>query len=70
MSLFIERNTAVYFDLFRIKYILREELRNIKDKSTTHIMFRIQSDGSIMSGWILLYRFYRTYDCKKNLVIL
>ena len=39
--LFIDRNTAVYFDSFGIEYIPQEVLNKIKDKSITHT-FRIQ----------------------------
>ena len=51
VSLFIDRNTAVYFDSFGIKYVLQEVLNKIKDKSITHIIFGIQSDESIMCGF-------------------
>ena len=40
VSLFIDRNTAVYFDSFGIE--------KIKDKSITHNIFRIQDNESIM----------------------
>ena len=46
--LFINKNTAVYFDSFGIEYILQELLNKIKDKSIAHNMFRIQDNGSIM----------------------
>ena len=36
-SLFIDKNTAVYFDTFRIEYIPAEMINKIKDKSITHI---------------------------------
>ena len=48
VSLFIDRNTAVYFDSFEIEYIPQEVLNNIKDKSITHTILRIQYDDSIM----------------------
>ena len=35
VSLFINRNTAVYFDSFEIEYILQEVLNKIRDKSAT-----------------------------------
>ena len=57
--LFIDRNTAAYFDSFRIEYIPQEELNKIKDKSITHSRFRIQPDYSINCG---LCCFYRIYD--------
>ena len=48
VSLFIDRNTAVYFDSFGIEYIPQEVLKKIKDKSITHNIFRIQDNESIM----------------------
>ena len=51
-SLFIDKKLAVYFDSFRNKYIPQEEvLNNIKDKSITHNIFRIQDNKSIMCGF-------------------
>ena len=50
VSLFIDRNTAVYFDSFGSEYILKNVLNKIKNKSITHNIFRIQSDGFIMCG--------------------
>ena len=35
VSLFTDRNTAVYFDFFGIKYIPIKVLRKIKNKSIT-----------------------------------
>ena len=35
VSLFIDKNTAVYFDSFRIEHIFQEVLNKIKDKSFT-----------------------------------
>ena len=51
VSLFIDRNTAVYFDSFGIEYIPQEVLNKIKDKSITHNIFRIQDNKSIMCGF-------------------
>ena len=48
VSLFIDRNTALYFDSFGIKYIPQEVLNKIKDKSIIHNIFRIQDNESIM----------------------
>ena len=48
VSLFIDKNLAVYFDSFRIEYIHQEVLNKIKDKSITHNTFRIQDNESIM----------------------
>ena len=51
VSLFINKNTAVYFDSFEIEYIPQEVLNKIKDKSITHNIFRIQDNESIMCGF-------------------
>ena len=51
VSLFIDRNTAVYFDSFGTEYIPQEVLNKIEDKSITHNIFRIQDDDSIMCGF-------------------
>ena len=48
VSLFIDRNTAVYFDSFGIEYIPQEVLNKIRDKSFTHNIFRIQDNESTM----------------------
>ena len=48
VSLFINKNTAVYFDSFRVIYIPQEVLNKINDKSITCNIFRIQDDDSIM----------------------
>ena len=42
---------AVYFDSFRTEYILQDVLNKIKDKSTSHKKFRMQSDDSIKCGF-------------------
>ena len=39
--LFIDRNTAVYFDSFGTEYIPQEVLSKIRNKSITHNIFRI-----------------------------
>ena len=49
--LFIDGNTAVYFDSFGIEYIPQEVLSKIQDKCITHSIFRIQDDGYIMCGF-------------------
>ena len=46
--LYIDRNTAVYFDSFGIEFIPQEVLNKIRDKSITHNMFIIQDNGSTM----------------------
>ena len=49
VSLFIDRNTAVYFDhSFRIEYNSEEVLNKTKDKLITHNIFRMQDNESIM----------------------
>ena len=48
VSLFINTNTAAYFDSFGIEYIPQDRLNKIKDKSISHSIFRIQSVGPIM----------------------
>ena len=55
VSLFTDRNAAVYFDSFVIEYIPLEVLNKIKDKSITHNLFRIQDKESIMCVFILRY---------------
>ena len=51
VSSFIDKNTAVYFDSFRIKEIPQEKLNKIRDKSITHNIFRIEDNDSIMCGF-------------------
>ena len=46
--LFIERNTAAYFDSFGIKYISQKMLNKNIDQSITRNIFIIQSDDSFM----------------------
>ena len=48
VSLFINTNTAAYFDSFGIEYIPQDGLNKIKDKSISHNIFRIQSVGPMM----------------------
>ena len=48
VSLFVDRNTAVYFDSFGIEYIPQEVLNKIRDRSITHNIFRIQDDDPTM----------------------
>ena len=48
VSLFINKNITVYFDSFGIEYTPQEVLNEIRDKSITHNMVRIQDDKSIM----------------------
>ena len=51
VTLFIDRNTSVYFDYFGIEYIPQEVLSKIKDKWITNNIFRIQADDSMMCGF-------------------
>ena len=51
VSLFIDRNTGVYFDSFGIEYIPQEVLNKIKVKSLTLNIFRMQDGESIMCGF-------------------
>ena len=44
VSLFVDKNLAVYFDSFGIEYIPQEVLNKIKDKSIAHNIFRIQDN--------------------------
>ena len=44
VSLFVNKNTAVYFDSFVIEYTPQEVLNKIKHQSITHNMFRIQDN--------------------------
>ena len=46
VSLFIDKNTAVYLDSFGI-----EVLNKIRDKSITHNIFKIQDNDFIMCGF-------------------
>ena len=66
ISLFIDRNLAVYFDSFGIEYIPKEVLRKVRDKSINHNIFRIQDNESIMCGFYCItfmeYMLYRVYD--------
>ena len=51
VSVFIDRNTAVHFDSFRIEYIPQEVLIKIIKKKITHNRFRIPEDESVMCGF-------------------
>ena len=50
VSLFIDRNPAVYFDSFGIQHIPEEVLKRNIDKSIYHNLFITQDDNSIMCG--------------------
>ena len=51
VSLFIDRNTALYFHSFGIKCIPQEVLNKNKDKSVRHNELRIQDKDCIMCGF-------------------
>ena len=61
VSLFIDKNLAVYSDSFEIEYIPQKILNKIKDKSITHNIFRIRDNESVMCGFYYIafmeYRF-------------
>ena len=48
VSLFTEKDLAVYVDSLAIKYVPQEVLSEIKHKSVTRKVFRLQSDDLIM----------------------
>ena len=49
--LFVDRNTAVFFDSFGIKYISQEVLNKVKDKLITHNIFRIPDMRGFICGF-------------------
>ena len=51
VSLFVDRNTAVYFDSFKIEYVPQKVLNKIKYKSVIHNIFRMQDNDSTMCGF-------------------
>ena len=51
VSLFIDKNLAVFSDSFEIEYIPQKILNKIKDKSITHNIFRIRDNESVMCGF-------------------
>ena len=51
VSLFIYKNTPVYFDSFGIEYIWQKLLNKIKYKSINHKIFKRQDNDSIMCGF-------------------
>ena len=51
VSLFCDRNAAVYFDSYGTEYIPLGILNKIRGKSITHNIFRIQEDESVMRGF-------------------
>ena len=52
--LFFDRNLAVYFDSFGIEYIPQEVLNQVKDKSISHNIFRMQDNECIISGFFCI----------------
>ena len=53
VSLFIDKNTALYFDSFGIEYIPQEVLNKIRDKFITHNIFRTQDNDLIRVDFIV-----------------
>ena len=51
VSLFIERNRAIYFNYFEIKYTSQEIWNNIRGKSIIHNIFKKQHNESNMCGF-------------------
>ena len=51
VSLFIDKNLAVYFGSFQIENIPLKVLHKIRNKSITHNIFKIPDNGSIMCGF-------------------
>ena len=68
VSLFIDGNTAVYFDSFGIKYIPQEVFSKIKHKSITQNIFRIQDDDFIMCAFYCIIFTEYIYACRKVLL--
>ena len=56
VSIFTDKNTTVYFCSLGIEYNSKEVLKEIKDKSNTRNVFRVQDNYSIMCGFLLLSR--------------
>ena len=48
VSLFIDRNTAVYFHYFGVEYISQKVINKIRDKSDTDTIFRMQDNDTVM----------------------
>ena len=51
VSLFMDRNTAVYLDSSGADCIPKEVLNKTKDKSITNNIFRMQDNDSVMCGF-------------------
>ena len=68
VSLFIDRNTAGYFNSFGTECVPPEVLNKIRNKSITHNIFRIQDNESIMCGKTLLdyTNLFSQSDYKRN----
>ena len=54
VSLFTDKDLAIYFDYFGIEYI-KEVLNKIKDKSIIHNIFRMQDNKFIMHDFIVSF---------------
>ena len=66
VSLFVDRNTVIYFDSFEIECISQEVLNKIRDKSITQNIFRIRDNEPIMCGFY--YIAFIEYGCRENFV--
>ena len=66
ISLFIDRNTAVYLDSFGIEYIPQEVLNKIRDKSITHNIVTMQDDNSVMCALLDYTNLFSPNHYKKN----
>ena len=51
VSLFIEKNTALYYDPVGIEYIPQEVLNKTRNESITHNILRILDDDTFMWGF-------------------
>ena len=63
--LFIDRNTAVYFNSLGFKYIFQEVFSKIKDKSTAHNTIRIRDNDCFMCG-VYCIGFIKDMLARKN----
>ena len=61
MSLFIDRNKAIYFDSLKTEYTPQDVSNKIKDKRITCNIFRIQSDDFMTCGFYCITFFNRSH---------
>ena len=75
LSFIIDRNTAAYFDFFKNLIYFSRSISEIKDKSITHNILRIQDNVLLCLGFFYqffdrLYKFipskFSPKDYKKN----